>query len=56
MFKKCASIAMLIGRGGGGRVLENALAFTGISYLFSRLSKDSIDAERKGHDEAIEQL
>ena len=26
------------------------------SYLFSRLSKDSIDAERKRHDLAIEQL
>ena len=34
----------------------NALAFTGSSYLFSRLSKDSIDAERKRHDLAIEQL
>ena len=36
--------------------LANALAFTGSSYLFSRLSKDSIDAERKRHDLAIEQL
>ena len=36
--------------------LANALAFTGSFYLFSRLSKDSIDAERKRHDEAIEQL
>ena len=34
----------------------NALAFTGSCYLFSRLSKDSIDAERKRHDLAIEQL
>ena len=36
--------------------MANALAFTGSSYLFLRLSKDSIDAERKRHDEAIEQL
>ena len=34
----------------------NALAFTGSSYLFSRLSANSIDAERKRHDLAIEQL
>ena len=33
-----------------------ALAFTGSTYLFSRLSKDSIDAERKRHDLAIEQI
>ena len=36
-----ASVAMLI-----GEALVNALAFTGSSYLFHRLSKDSIDAER----------
>ena len=36
--------------------LANALAFTGSSYLFHRLSKDSIDAERKRHDVVIEQL
>ena len=46
-----ASIAMLI-----GGALANALAFTGSSYLFHRLSKDSIDAERKRHDAAIEAL
>ena len=45
------SVAMLI-RG----ALANALAFTGSSYLFHRLSKDSINAERKRHDSAIEQL
>ena len=28
----------------------NALAFTSSSYLFLRLSKDSIDTERKRHD------
>ena len=31
-------------------VLVNALAFTGSSYLFHRLSADNIDAERKRHD------
>ena len=36
--------------------LANALAFTSSSYLFNRLSKDSIDKERKRHDLAIEQL
>ena len=48
---KMASIAMLI-----GRALASALAFIGSSYLFLRLSKDSIDAERKSHDAVIEQL
>ena len=33
-----------------GGALANALAFTGSSYLFSRLSKASIDKERKRHD------
>ena len=39
-----------------GGALANALTFTGSSYLFHRLSKDSIDKERKRHDAAIEQL
>ena len=39
-----------------GGVLVNALAFTGSSYLFHRLSKDNIDAERKRHDVVIEKL
>ena len=39
-----------------GGALANTLAFTGSSYLFHRLSKDSIDKERKRHDLAIEQL
>ena len=39
-----------------GGALANALAFTGSSYLFHRLSKDSIDAERKRHDLTIEKL
>ena len=34
----------------------NALAFTSSSYLFHRLSANSIDAERARHDAAIEQL
>ena len=46
-----ASIAMLI-----GGALANALAFTGSSYLFHRLSAHNIDAERKRHDAAIEAL
>ena len=46
-----ASIAILI-----GGALANALAFTGSSYLFHRLSADNIDAERKRHDAAIETL
>ena len=33
--------------------LANALAFTGSSYLFHRLSANNIDAERKKHDAAI---
>ena len=44
-----ASVAILI-----GGASANALAFTASSYLFHRLSKESIDAERKRHDEAIE--
>ena len=39
-----------------GGALANALAFTGSSYLFHRLSADSIDAERACHDLAIEKL
>ena len=46
-----ASVAMLI-----GGMLANALAFTGSSYLFHRLSADNIDAERKKHDVVIEKL
>ena len=45
-----ASVAMT------GGAIANALAFTGRSYLFYRLSADSIDAERKRHDAAIEKL
>ena len=39
-----------------GGVLTIALAFTGSSYLFHRLSANNIDAERKRHDAAIEAL
>ena len=46
-----ASVVMLI-----GGALANTLAFTSSSYLFQRLSKDNIDAERKRHDLVIEQL
>ena len=38
------------------RSLASALAFTGSSYLFDRLSADNIDTERKRHDAAIEAL
>ena len=34
----------------------NALAFSGSNFLFSRLSRESIDTERKRHDKAIEGL
>ena len=46
-----ASVVMLI-----GGALANALAFTGSSYLFHRLSADNIDAEIKRHDAAMEAL
>ena len=46
-----ASIGFLI-----GGPLVNALAFTGSNYLFSSLSKESIDKERKRHDKAIKEL
>ena len=39
-----------------GGALANALAFTGSSYLFHKLSKESTDAETKRHDAAIETL
>ena len=39
-----------------GGALANALAFTGSSCLFHRLSADNIDAERKRHNAAIEAL
>ena len=46
-----ASIEFLI----GGTII-NALAFSGSNFLFSSLSKESIDKERKRHDKAIEDL
>ena len=46
-----ASIGFLI-----GGALVNALAFTGSNYMFSSLSKESIDKERKRHDKAIEDM
>ena len=39
-----------------GGALINALAFTGSNYLFSSLSKESSDKERKRHDKAIKYL
>ena len=46
-----ASIGFLI-----GGALVYALAFNGSNYLFSSLSKESIDKERKRHDKAIKDL
>ena len=46
-----ASIGFLI-----GGALINALAFTGSNYLFSNLSKESIDKEQKRYNKAIEDL
>ena len=39
-----------------GGALINALAFSGSNFLFSRLSKKSIDKEQERHDKAIEDL
>ena len=39
-----------------GGALINAIGFSGNNFLFSSLSKESIDKERKRHDEAIEDL
>ena len=39
-----------------GGALANALAFTGSSYLFHRLSEDNIDTERERHNATIEAL
>ena len=46
-----ASVAMLV-----GGALVNALAFSGPNYLFSMLKGSGVDAERKCHDKAVEQL
>ena len=46
-----ASVGFLI-----GGALINAVAFSGSNILFSSLSKESIDKERKRHDKAIEDL
>ena len=39
-----------------GGTLINALAFSGSNFLFSNISKESIDKERKRHDKAVEDL
>ena len=44
-----AGIGFLI----GGALIN---AFSGSNFLFSSLSKESIDKERKRHDKAIEDL
>ena len=36
--------------------LANVLAFTGSNYLFSSISKELIDKERKRHNKAIKDL
>ena len=46
-----ASIGFLI-----AVAVVNALAFSGSNFLFSSLSKESIDKERKRHDRTIEDL
>ena len=46
-----ASIGFLI-----GGALINSLSFSESNFLFSTLSKESIDKERKRHDKAIEDL
>ena len=46
-----ASIGIMI-----GRAITNALAFSGSKFLFSSLSKESIDKERKRHTKAIEDM
>ena len=39
-----------------GETIINALAFSGSNFLFSSLSKESIDKERKRNDKAIEDM
>ena len=39
-----------------GGALINALAISDSNFLFSSLSKESIEKERKRHDKAIEDL
>ena len=46
-----ASIGFII-----GGALINALAFSGSNFMFSSLSKESIDKEQKKHNKAIEDL
>ena len=46
-----AGIGLLI-----GGAIVNALAFSGSVFLFSSLSKESIEKERKRHEKAIEDL
>ena len=45
-----ATVAIII----GGVLAINALAFSGSNFLFSTLSKKSIDKERKRHDKDMQ--
>lgn len=45
------AIAMMV-----GGAIVNAIAFSGSNFLFSSLKKSEIDAERKRHDLALEEL
>ena len=46
-----ASLGIMIGAG-----IINALAFSGSNFLFSSLSNESIDKERRRHDKATEDM
>ena len=46
-----ATIAIII-----GGALANALAFSGSNFLFSTMSKKSIEKEQKRHDKAIKDM
>ena len=46
-----ATVAIII-----GGAIANALAFSGSNFLFSGLSKKSIDKERKRLDKAMEDM
>ena len=39
-----------------GDAMVNALAFSGLNYLFSMLRSSDLNEERKRHDQAVEQL
>ena len=39
-----------------GRAITNALALSGNNYMFSKISKKSIEKEQKRHDKAMEDM